>query len=127
MDEENKKKILVVDDDENLRAVLVDKLSAEGFEVEGAVDGAEGIRKAIESHPDLIMLDIIMPHMDGWQMLEELRKDAWGRRAKVIFLTNVSDMESVSHALEKGNYEYIVKTDWSLDDVVKKVRGVLIL
>ena len=125
MVEEQKKKILLVDDDKDLCNVVMDKFTSEGFEVACAYDGEEGVRKAIDMHPDLILLDIIMPKMDGWQMLDELHKDPWGKKAKVMILTNVDNAENVSKALLGGNYEYLVKTDWSLNDLVERVRKAL--
>lgn len=117
--------MLIVDDDSDLRSVLVDKFSSEGFDVESAQDGEEGLEKAFTFHPDIILLDILMPKMNGWEMLEALRKDSWGEKAKVILLTVLADEEHVSQALERGEYQYLVKTDWSLDDVVTKVNEIV--
>lgn len=116
---ENKKKILVVDDDENLRTVLVDKLTASGFEVVGAVDGEEGLKKALEWHPDAILLDVMMPKMNGWEMLDKLRADAWGKTVRVIMLTAADATPDVAHALKRGIREYLVKTSYNLEDIVK--------
>lgn len=73
-------------------------------------------------HPDLILLDIVMPKMDGMTMLAQLREDEWGKTARVITLTNLSDTEKVAEAIEHGSYEYLVKSDWKIEDVVAKVR-----
>jgi DNA-binding response OmpR family regulator len=119
----DQKRILVVEDEASLRNVLSDKLTSEGFLVDCAVDGAEGLRLAREKHPDLILLDLIMPIMDGLTMLEELRKDdTYGKNALVILLTNVNDRDKVAKATEVGTYDYLVKSDWDLNDVVKMVR-----
>lgn len=116
---ENKKKILVVDDDENLLTVLVDKLSASGFDVTGAVDGKDGLKKALELHPEAILLDVLMPKMNGWEMLDKLRADAWGKTVRVIILTSLDATPDVANALKRGIHEYLVKTSYNLDDVVK--------
>src|SRR3989344_674163 len=100
---ENKKKILVVDDSENLRLVLTDKLTGLGYEVVAVKNGKEGLAKALEVHPDIILLDVMMPEMNGWEMLEELRKDSWGKKAEVIMLTVLEDMESIAKALQEGS------------------------
>lgn len=116
------KKILIVEDDAILVSVLTDNLSAEGFEIIKAGNGEEGLAAALREHPDLILLDILMPVMDGITMLKKMRKDDWGKNAKVIMFTNFSEDEKVSEAIELGSYEYLVKSCWKIEDVVAKVR-----
>lgn len=125
MSEENKKTILIVDDDENLRLILVDKFNASGFNALGAKNGEEGLNKALEIHPDLILLDILMPVMDGWEMLGRLRADDWGKDVKVVMLTVVEDAEAVAKAISDGSFTYLIKTDLSMDDVVDVVKKML--
>jgi DNA-binding response OmpR family regulator len=125
MDKVVKKKILVVDDDNNLNSVLVEKLTISGFDAIGAHDGEEGLAKALEIHPDLILLDIMMPKMGGMEVLDKLRKDAWGKTAKVIMLTALEDVNLVAQAMEKGSYKYIEKVQHSLGDIVKQVEAEL--
>ena len=119
---ENKKTILVVEDEISLLNALCDKLTRENFAVLEAKNGEEGLEVALREHPDLILLDIIMPVMDGITMLKKLREDAWGKNAKVIILTNLSDNEKMAEALEQKSHEYLVKSDWKIEDVVAKVR-----
>ena len=116
------KKILIVEDEVALLNALRDKFTREGFAVLEAKNGEEGLEIALREHPDLILLDIIMPVMDGMTMLAKLREDNWGKDAKVIVLTNLSDTEKVSAAMTKGTFDYLVKADWKLEDVVRKVR-----
>lgn len=116
------KKILIVEDDHALRAALRDKLARERFVVLEAKDGEEGLKVALDEQPDLILLDIVMPKMDGLTMLGQLRKDPWGKEAHVIVLTNLSDGESVSKSLENAAFDYLVKSDWKLEDIVQKIR-----
>ena len=116
------KRILIVDDERPIMHALRDKLSREGFQVLEAQNGKDGLDIALGEHPDLILLDIVMPVMDGITALQELRKDSWGKNAKVIILTNLSDNERVGEAVKEGAYDYLVKTDWKLDDVIAKVR-----
>lgn len=120
-----KKKVLVIDDDENLDMVLVDKLNFSGFEADYAIDGVQGLKKALEIKPDVILLDVIMPNMSGWETLEKIRVDAWGEKVKVIMLTSLDKPESVAHAMEQGSTVFIVKTNYTLDQVVEKVKEVL--
>lgn len=117
-----KNKILIVEDDLDLLEVLINKFTMEKFEVLQAPDGKIGLEVACKEHPDLILLDIIMPIMDGISMLGQLRADAWGKNVPVILLTNLSDEGKVAEAMHHGVYDYLVKSDWSIDDVVKKVR-----
>ena len=118
----SQKRILLVEDEPAIARAMADKLTTEGFTVLRASDGEEGLALATKEHPDVILLDVVMPKMDGMTMLTNLRKDAWGKEAKVIFLTNLSEMEAVQKATELGVFDYIVKSDWKLSDVVKKVR-----
>ncbi len=122
----DKKKVLVVDDDENLRTVLIDKLSASGFEVTGASDGEEGLKAALDLHPDVILLDVMMPKLSGWNVLKEIRGDeVWGKNAKVVMLTVLEDLNNVALGAEHSISGYLVKTNWSLDEVVKQVKDIV--
>ena len=116
------KKVLVVDDEKVLLELLLSKIGQAGFIAIGARDGDEGLQKASAEHPDLILLDIIMPKMDGITMLKKLREDAWGRTATVIVLSNLNTAEMVEKSLENGVYDYLVKVDYSLDDLVAIVK-----
>ncbi len=119
------KKILIVEDDETMLKVLSDKLKLEGFAVTEARDGIEGFDKALEERPDLILLDIILPKMDGLTMFKKLRADKRWKNAPVIILTVLSEAEKVAEALENGAFTYLVKLDIQIEDVVKKVRDTL--
>jgi len=120
-----KKKVLVIDDDENLTTVLVDKLKLSGFDADNASDGALGLKKALETRPDVILLDVKMPNMSGWETLEKLRVDEWGEKVKVIMLTSLDKPETIAHAVEEGSTVFIVKSSYTLDQVVEKVKEVL--
>jgi DNA-binding response OmpR family regulator len=118
-------KVLIVEDEEIMRKALVEVFQREGFEVEGAGDGEDGLALAMSTKPDIILLDIMMPKKDGISMLKDLRQDEWGAHVKVILLTNVSDVAKIAEAMESGigeSYDYLVKTDWKLEDVVSKVK-----
>jgi CheY-like chemotaxis protein len=120
-----KKKVLIAEDDDSLLSVLSDNFSIDGFTVFGAVNGKEALDMALTEHPDLILLDIQMPVMDGLEMLDKLREDDWGKHAEVILLTNFADTDKVARAAEKGAYDYLVKSDWKTEDIVKKVKNKL--
>ena len=117
------KRILIVEDDIPLQEALALKFENEGFQVFRAKDGQEGLDLAFTNCPDIILLDIIMPKMHGWQMLEKLREDQWGKGAKVIILNNVSDPAKIEEAKKQsGIIDYLVKTELRLEDVVKIVK-----
>lgn len=118
----NSKKILVVEDDRVLRRVIVDNLKVEGFAVFEAEDGVQGLSVALAEHPDLMLLDVVMPRLDGISMLEKLREDAWGKTAQVIMLTNLSDTEKIAKVAEKGVHDYLVKADWDIGGIIDKVK-----
>ncbi len=116
------KKILVVEDELPLLMAINRKLTQEGFEVVEAINGVECLSVGKKEKPDLILLDIIMPKMDGLTALKKLRKTSWGKKMPVIILTNLSEAESISEAIKSEAYDYLIKTNWSLQDVVKKVK-----
>jgi DNA-binding response OmpR family regulator len=120
-----RKILLVIDDEAIIQKALLSQFDQSEFEVLTAGDGIVGLQTALEHHPDLILLDLVMPKMDGMTMLTKLREDEWGKKAKVIILTNLSDAEKVSEAVKHGTYEYLVKVDWNIVDVVNKVKHVL--
>lgn len=120
--EPEKKKILIVEDDDSLRRALAEKLLYEKFAVFEAENGIVGFEEALRERPDLILLDVIMPKMDGLTMLSKLREDSWGKIAQVIMLTNVNDGESVLKSLDQAAFDYLIKSDWKLEDIVRKIR-----
>jgi len=116
------KKILVVEDDRVLRRVIMDNLKVENFLVFEAEDGADGLEVAFKEHPDLILLDVVMPKMDGIAMLEKLRQDEWGRTATVIMLTNLSEADKIAKANASGVSDYLIKADWDIVGIIDKVK-----
>jgi two-component system, OmpR family, response regulator MprA len=120
--ENNLPTILLIDDDEALLEAVGDKLVAKGYAVSSAKNGVEGVALALAGHPDLILLDIVMPQMNGWEVLDALSKDAWGKTAHVVMLSNSDDMENISQAVEHNMKEYIIKGAWPLDELVRKIE-----
>jgi two-component system, OmpR family, response regulator VicR len=116
-------KILIVEDEVAMQLALADKLRKNLFEVVIAADGEAAVDVAYREHPDLIMMDILMPKKDGLAAMKEIReKDKWGAEVPIILLTNLSDPESVALAANFRVYDFLVKTDWRLDDVVNLVK-----
>ena len=120
-----KKTILIAEDEPSLLMVLGDKLSKEGFDILKAINGQEGLKMALERHPDLILLDLIMPVMDGVTMLTHLRKDTWGKQAKVIILSNLNDKEKITEAVKEQVSIYMIKADLKLADLVKTIQNII--
>jgi len=117
--------ILIIEDDENIRKMYTDAFVNAGFSVLTAENGEDGIEIALNKHPDILLVDIGLPGISGHEVVNTIRKDDWGRIAKVIFLTNFSDPENVVHAVEEGSEEYIVKANTDIHEVVNKVRAAL--
>lgn len=117
------KKILIVEDDPPQLDVLIDRFKQEGLEVLSAGNGIDGLKMALENHPDIILLDIVMPKMDGLEMFKKLRADEWGKKAQVILLTNLqADDQIMKTVTEYEPSFYLLKTDWKLDEIVARIR-----
>lgn len=120
--EKQQKHILIVEDDELLLGILRDEFSKEGFEVSLARNGEQGLLAALAKHPDLILIDILMPKMDGITMLKKIRENPAGVKTPVIILTNLNDTETITKALENGAYDFLVKSDWEPKNLLKRVK-----
>ena len=119
-------KILVVDDEQDLRDALAEALANEGYEVITGANGVECVDLALAHKPDLILLDIMMPEMDGHRALQTLRKDPWGKDVTVIMLTVASDPAHVSEAISQGGDDYLIKSNTPLNEIIKKVKQALV-
>lgn len=121
----SKVKILIVEDEEILLTALSEELKQQGFQVVGAKDGVEGVEKANSEKPDLILLDLVMPRMDGISALKEIKAGATTKDIPVVILTNLSDYDKVSDALSLGAMDYLVKANYRLEELVSKLKTVL--
>lgn len=117
----DKKKILIIEDEKDMADILKTKITASGYDVDVADDGRVGLGMALQMHPDLILLDIQLPSMDGISLLEELRNDEWGKNVPVIILSNLDSAETIEEGKSKGVRSYLVKTNWKLDEVVTRI------
>jgi DNA-binding response OmpR family regulator len=119
------KKILIVEDDVSLRKALVEKLTTESFQVLQAEDGEMGLKSALENHPDLIVLDILMPRMNGMEMMKHLRQKT-GNKTPIIILTNLEPNDQVVQqvVVDQPSY-YFIKTHISLETLVDKIKEIL--
>jgi DNA-binding response OmpR family regulator len=118
-------KILVAEDDKLISASLGDALKTAGYETVAAYDREEALALLKEQKPDLMLLDIMMPKLDGISVLWELKANPETAKTPVIVLTNIGDVETISKIVEAGAVDYLLKSDQSMDDVVKKVQDVL--
>lgn len=122
---DNKIKILIVEDDEALMEMYKMKFLEEGFDVIAAEDGLDGLETAKKNVPDIILLDIILPKIDGFSVLEELKKDAKTKDAPVILLSNLGQDSDKEKGKNMGAIDYCVKADLTPMQLVEKVRSYL--
>lgn len=120
--EHHEKKVLLIEDDAAMRTALRDALVAPGMSVLEGTDGDTGLMIALKEHPDLVLLDLLMPNMDGITFLKKLRGDSWGREVPVVVLTNLNSTQSVAEVLEHGSYDYLVKANVTLAEVAAKIQ-----
>jgi DNA-binding response OmpR family regulator len=116
------KKILIAEDEIFLYKVMANKLKKEGFEVTVATDGEEAIRIIQAEKPNLVLLDLLMPKRDGFEVLETMHADESLKKIPVIIASNLGQESDVERGKKLGAVEYIVKADLSIHDIVKKVK-----
>ena len=122
---DKKTKILIVEDEEILLAALSEELQQQGFEVIGAKDGIEGVEKSLSMTPDLILLDLVMPRLDGIGALKQMKANEQTKDIPVVILTNLSDYDKISDALSLGAMDYLVKANYRLEELTSKIKTVL--
>ena len=119
------KKILLIEDEAALQKTMGDVLSQEGYEVLFALDGEIGVRLAKEKTPDLILLDLVLPKMTGFEVLQHLKDDSSSKDIPVIVLTNLENLQDIERATDLGATTYLVKSNYELGEVVLKVKAAL--
>lgn len=117
--------ILIIEDDKFFRELVSQKLFKEGYEVLDAVDGEEGIKLAKEKKPDLILLDLILPGMDGFDILANLKDNSETFPIPVIILSNLDQKEDMERVFKLGAADFLIKARSTPGEVVDKVRGIL--
>ena len=118
-------KVLIVDDDAFLSGIYATKLELEGFQVATARDGEEGLKAAMREKPDLILLDVLMPKLDGFEVLKRLKADADTKPIPVIMLTNLGQKEDIEKGLQDGAVDYLIKAHFVPAEAVDKIKKVL--
>ncbi len=115
------KKILIVEDEEIVLGLLQKKLSQEGYEVSVARDGEEGLKKMMEIKPDLVLLDVVMPKMGGFEVMEEMQRDRELKKIPVIVVSNSGQPVEIDKVRELGARDWLIKTEFDPQEVIDKV------
>lgn len=116
------KQVLIVEDDLSIRDVLAQKITDCGYEVILSGDGQEGLDLALDKDPDLILLDLQLPKLNGKELLKKVRNDEKSKRIPVIILTNDGSSMSIEDTLNKGTPAYFIKSDTSLAEIVEAIK-----
>lgn len=122
----NKKiKILLIEDDVFLSNIYSKKFESEGFEMLIALDGEKGLKLALSKEPDLILLDLLLPGINGFEVLKALKKDEMAKKIPIILLTNLSQKEDIEKGLALEADDYLIKTHFMPSEIVEKVKKFL--
>lgn len=116
------KTILLIEDEQALQKALTDKLEQENFKALSALNGEIGLKLAQAEQPDLILLDLILPKKDGFEVLQELKSNEQTKNIPVIVLTNLEETEHIQKILKFGANAYLIKTNYSLDEIIGKIK-----
>ncbi|MDP2821030.1 MAG: response regulator [bacterium] len=120
-----KNKILFIEDERALHKSLKEILEIENIELISAFDGEEGLKKVQEERPDLILLDLILPKLHGFDVLKKIKEDKELQEIPLIILTNLEDINEVEKVLELGVTTYLSKSSYTLMEIVKKIKEIL--
>jgi len=116
------KKILIVEDDKFLRELISQKLVREGYDIAEAIDGEKGIKAAREEKPDLILLDLILPGIDGFEVLTKIKEDPKVAQIPVIILSNLGQKDDIERGLKMGAIDYLIKAHFTPGEIIEKVK-----
>ncbi len=119
-------KILIVEDDKFLRDLCQRKLEKEGFQVITAIDGEDGLKKMKEGKPSLVLLDIILPGLDGFEVLKRIQKDPDLVKIPVVLLSNLGQEEDVKKGVELGAKDYLIKAHFTPGEIIEKIKKILL-
>lgn len=119
------RKILIIEDDKFLRDLIQQKLNKEGFTTVTAIDGEEGVRMAQSESPHLVLLDLILPGIDGFEVLKKLKEDQKTSSIPVIVLSNLGQKEDMERTLKDGAEDFMVKAHFTPSEIVAKIRATL--
>ncbi|MBI2640478.1 MAG: response regulator [Candidatus Sungbacteria bacterium] len=118
-------KILIIEDDAFLRKLLAEKLAREGFQVKETAGGKDAMEHLAQEVPHAVLLDLVMPGVDGFQILQEIRKNPASKNIPVIVLSNLGEQEHVDRARSLGADDYLIKAHFILDEIVERVSALI--
>lgn len=116
------KTILIIEDDKFLRELIAQKILKEGYNVSEALDGEEGMKKIKEEKPDLILLDLILPGIDGFEILSKIKEDPSLSSIPVIILSNLGQREDVEKGMKLGAIDYLIKAHFTPGEIIDKIK-----
>ena len=116
------KKILIIEDESSLQKSLGESLTQEGYKIIAALNGEIGLKMAAKEKPDLVLLDLILPKINGFDVLKTLKNNPETKSIPVIVLTNLEDMRDIERVLELGATTYLVKANYSLEEITYKIK-----
>jgi len=119
------KTILIIEDDKFLRELIARKLLEEDYEISEAIDGEEGIKKIKEEKPDLVLLDLILPGIDGFEVLLRMKEDPILAQIPVIILSNLGQKDDVERGLKLGAVDYLIKAHFTPGEIIEKIKNAL--
>lgn len=119
------KTILVIEDDKFLRELIAQKLIKESYNVSEAIDGEEGLKKIKAEKPDLVLLDLILPGIDGFEVLAKVKEDVSLPKIPIIILSNLGQKEDVEKGLKLGAVDYLIKAHFTPGEIVDKIKNAL--
>lgn len=119
------KKILLVEDDPFLSDIYTTKIKEAGFEIEVIVDGEEVLSRIKEKKPDLLLLDIVLPHLDGWEIARQIKESNDLKDLKIIILSNLGQKSEVEKGLGLGAVKYLIKAHYTPSEIVEEIKKVL--
>ena len=118
-------RILIIEDDKFLRELIIQKLGNEGYEVVEAAEGEEGLRKMKEEKPDLVLLDLILPGIDGFEVLRRAKSEQDTASVPIIILSNLGQRDDVEKGIELGAIDYLIKAHFTPGEIVEKIKATL--
>jgi len=121
----NHMRILIIEDDKFLRELIIQKLGKEGYDIVEAAEGEEGLRKMKEEKPDLVLLDLILPGIDGFEVLRRAKADEETSSVPVIILSNLGQRDDVEKGIELGAIDYLIKAHFTPGEIVDKIKEIL--
>ena len=119
------KKILIVEDDKFLRELIAQKLIKEGYDIAEAVDGEKGIKAVEDEKPDLVLLDLILPGIDGFDVLAKMKEDPKMAEVPVIILSNLGQKDDIERGLRLGAVDYLIKAHFTPGEIIGKIKSIL--